>query len=509
MSSTFTTDREMSPQLRGLVAPGNFIDGRWIDDSDAQIDVLDPYTEGVLAQIPQASTSDVQAAVAAAREAFDHGPWPRLSPRERSAIMARLAERVAAHGEALTELGVFEIGSPIVLSRALHAGGPIQFLEYWADMALKGPHGRFEEGLPMIDNGATVSASMLFQEPVGVVASVVAYNYPLMLIAFKVAGALAAGCTTVLMPSPRAPLSSIAFTRIAEEVGIPPGVVNLVVGGADAAQALTESPGVDMVSFTGSVAVGRKVMAQAANGLKRVVLELGGKSPNIVLPGADVDSTVAPSILRFTRNSGQGCGATTRVLLPRENLDQFTEAAGRFMDGLVVGDPWSEDTDVGPLIRGEQVRSVQGYVDRALESGAEAVAQGPSVPDRGFFFTPMLFGGVDNDSELCQEELFGPVGAVVPYDSVQDAVAMANASRYGLNATVWGPTDQAMRVARQLRSGTVALNGGGPERPDAPWSGYGESSVGAERGEAGFAEFFQVKHVHWPLAGTSKPPGVR
>jgi aldehyde dehydrogenase (NAD+)/betaine-aldehyde dehydrogenase len=376
-------------------------------------------------------------------------------------------------------------------------------------MALKGPHGRYQEGLPLID-GPTVSASVLFQEPVGVVASVIAYNYPLMLIAFKVAGALAAGCTTVLMPSPRAPLSSIAFTRICEEVGIPEGVVNLVIGGADAGQALTESPDVDMVSFTGSVAVGRKVMAQAANGLKRVVLEMGGKSPNIVLPGADVEATVAPSILRFTRNSGQGCGATTRVLVSRADAEQWNEAAQRFMGSLAVGDPWQEETDVGPLIRRDQVDSVQGYVDRAREAGADLVAQAEgSLPERGFYFRPALFGGVDNDAEICQEELFGPVGVVLPYDTVDEAVEIANATRYGLNATVWGPTDEAMRVARRLRSGTVALNGGGPERPDAPWSGFGESSIGAERGEAGFAEFFQVKHVHWPLAGTGKPPGVR
>jgi aldehyde dehydrogenase (NAD+)/betaine-aldehyde dehydrogenase len=507
--STSITGREMSPTLRDLVAPGIFIGGRWRDDGDAELAVIDPATEDVLVNVPQVGPAAVQAAVAAAREAFDNGPWPRMSPRERSAIMARLAERVAAHAEPLAELGVFEIGSPITLSRALHAGGPIQFLEYWADMALKGPHGRYQEGLPLID-GPTVSASMLFQEPIGVVASVIAYNYPLMLIAFKVAGALAAGCTTVVMPSPRAPLSSIAFTRICEEVGIPEGVVNLVIGGPDAGRALTECPGVDMVSFTGSVAVGRKVMAQAANGLKRVVLEMGGKSPNIVLPGADVDATVAPSILRFTRNSGQGCGATTRVLVARDDADQWNEAAQGFMQSLAVGDPWQEETDVGPLIRGEQVHSVQGYVDRALDAGAEVVAQTPgSLPARGFYFRPALFGGVDNEAEICQEELFGPVGVVLPYATVDEAVDIANATRYGLNATVWGPTDEAMRVARRLRSGTVALNGGGPERPDAPWSGFGESSVGVERGEAGFAEFFQVKHVHWPLAGTGKPPGVR
>jgi aldehyde dehydrogenase (NAD+) len=507
--STASPPREMSRQLRDLVKPGHYIDGVWNENGDGQLDVLDPATESVIAQLPLGRPADIEAAVAAARVAFDNGPWPRMSPRERSAILARLAERVGDQVEILAELGTFEIGSPISLSRALHAGAPVQFLEYWSDMALKGPHGRFSEGLP-IQDGPLLAANHLFQEPVGVVASVIAYNYPLMLIGFKVAAALAAGCTVVLMPSPRAPLSSVAFTRICEEVGIPAGVVNLVVGGADAGRTLTEHPDVDMVSFTGSVNVGRQVMVQAARGLKRVVLELGGKSPNIVLPGADISQTVGPSILRFTRNSGQGCGATTRVLLPRADVDQFTEEAQAFMQGLKVGDPWDEDTDVGPLIRREQVESVQGFVDRALDGGATTVAQSTeTTTDRGFFFTPMLIGDVTNDSELCQEELFGPVGAIVPYDSVEDAIRLANQSRYGLNATVWGPTDDAMRVAMRLRSGTVALNGGGPERPDAPWSGYGESSVGAERGEAGFAEFFQVKHVHWPLAGVGKPPGSR
>ena len=298
------------------------------------------------------------------------------------------------------------------------------------------------------------------------VATVIAYNYPLMLISFKVAAALAAGCTAVLMPSPRAPLSSLAFTRIAEEAGIPPGVVNLVVGGADAGQALTEHPDVDMVSFTGSVKVGRQVMVQAAHGLKRVVLELGGKSPNIVLPGADVSETVAPSILRFTRNSGQGCGATTRVLMPRADLDQFNEEAGSFMQGLKVGDPWDEDTDVGPLIRSEQVEFVQGYVDRALDAGATTVAQSAErATDKGFFFTPMLVGGVSNDSEICQEELFGPVGAVVPYDSVDEAIALANADPLRAQRHRLGPDRRGDARGMRLRSGTVALNGGGPSGP--------------------------------------------
>jgi aldehyde dehydrogenase (NAD+)/betaine-aldehyde dehydrogenase len=344
-----------------------------------------------------------------------------------------------------------------------------------------------------------------------VVAAITAYNYPLLLTSYKVAGGLAAGCTAVLMPSPRAALHGIAFMRMCQEAGIPDGAVNLVIGEAAGGRQLCEHDGVDMVSFTGSREIGSVVMQQAARGVKKTVLELGGKSPNILLPGTDVDSVIQPSVLRFCRNAGQGCGATTRTLVPREEYDHYVAATRRFMSTIRVGDPFDEATDVGPLIRGEQRERVEGFVQRAIDGGAVVEAGGgrPDGLERGFYMNPALVGNVDNGMEICREELFGPVGALLPYDSVDDAVRIANDSIYGLNANIWGPPDQAIAVARKLRTGTVTVNGGGGDRPDAPWGGFRQSGVGAERGEDGFAEFFQTKHIQWPLGAVGKPAGVR
>jgi aldehyde dehydrogenase (NAD+) len=499
----------LSPSVRELIEPYGWVaGGEWHTSSDRSIPAIDPSTEEIYGEVPACSPQDVEVAVAAARRAFEDGPWSRSTPRERHRMLTRLAERLDAHREDLAEIGVLEVGSPITLSRGLHAGASIAFFEYWADMALRGPHGHWEQGLSLTQNPA--SASVLIHEPLGVVAAISAYNFPLMTASFKVGGALAAGCSVVLLPSPRTPLSAIAFLRIVEEADIPPGVVNLVIGEAEVGAALTQSGGVDLVSFTGSAKVGRQIVRQSADGLKKVVLELGGKSPNILLPGADLQAAVKPSILRYTRNTGQGCGCTTRILVQRADYDRFVELATHEIDALKVGDPWDAGTDMGPLIRGEQRDSVEGYVERAVADGARILAGGgrPDI-NQGFYYNPTLIGDVTNNQEICQEELFGPVGVVLPYDTVDEAVAIANQTKYGLNASVWGPTDEAMAVARRIRSGTVALNGGGPERPEAPWGGFGDSGVGHERGEAGFMEFLQVKHVQWPLASAGQPPGTR
>ncbi len=503
------TKSRMSDGVKNLVAePAGYADGRRLGEGGTYLDAIDPTTEQVLAKVPTTTVRQVDDAVAAARRAFDEGPWPRMRPRDRAAAINRLVDRLRAHRDDLVELGMLEVGSPRMLSEAMHADLPINFWEWFADAAVRGPRGGWENGIGLHDS-PVLSTSILFHDPIGVVAAIAAYNTPQLITAFKVGGALAAGCTTVLMPSPRTPLAAVAFARIVEEADLPPGVVNVVVGEAEVGRALTENPAVDLISFTGSVAVGRQVMRQAADGLKKVVLELGGKSPNILLPGADVETAAAPSILRFTRNSGQACGATTRTFVPRGDYERFVAAAGEFMDSVVVGDPFEPSTVLGPLIRRSQVDSVRGYVERALERGAEIVAGGKPVDaETGFFMSPALVGNVDNNDEICQEELFGPVGAVMPYDTVDEAVAMANGTRYGLNANIWGPADDAMRVARRLRTGTATINGGGGDRPDAPWGGVGESGVGFDKGEAGFAEFFTVQHVQWPLAGVGRASGL-
>jgi aldehyde dehydrogenase (NAD+)/betaine-aldehyde dehydrogenase len=497
MSATGT---RCSENVRELLRGGASVAaGRRLDGDGRSFDVIDPTSEQVLATLPSASGADVGAAVSAARRAFASGPWPEFTPRERSQAIQRLVDRIAARSEEFAEIGALDVGTPITLSRGLHAAAPVGFLQWFADAALRGPRGGYEHSLGQ-NHVITPTTSSLFYEPVGVVAAIAAYNFPLLITAFKVGGALAAGCTVVLMPSPRAPLAAIAFMRAVEEAEIPPGVVNLVLGEKETGTALSEHPDVDMVSFTGSVDVGREVMVQAAGGLKKVVLELGGKSPNIFLPGADIEAGVPPSVLRFTRNTGQGCGATTRTLVHRDDLDRFVTAARAFIDTLSVGDPLQASTDLGPLIAREHRDRVAAYVERAVDGGGTIVAGGGEPPTAtGFFINPAIVGGVAPSAEICQEELFGPIGVVLPYDTVGEAIEIANNTRFGLNANVWGLPAEAMMVARKLKSGTVTINGGGADRPDAPWGGYGHSGIGYDRGEEGFREFFQVKHIQWPI----------
>lgn len=496
----------LSPRARGLFANlDELVREGWLRASgETAIDLVDPSLGEVVGTVPASTTGDVEQAVKAARRAFDSGVWSGLSARERSAGIRRLVEVLNSYRDEFAQIGTLEVGSPIALSRGLHAGGPILFFDWFADAALRGPMGGYEESLPLSEQ-PVMAASTIFREPIGVVAAITAYNFPLLITAFKVGGALAAGCTAVLMPSARTPLAAIAFVRCVREAGLPVGVVSVVLGETEVGTALTLADGVDLVTFTGSVTVGRKVMEQAARGLKRVVLELGGKSPNVLLPGADVDAAVRPSILRYTRNSGQGCGATTRTLVPREAYERYAAAAADVIKNLVVGDPWEETTDLGPLIRADHRDRVEAYVARALGQGAVMAAGGgrPDI-DYGFYLNPALVGGVTNDAEICQEELFGPVGVLLPYDSVDEALAIANGTRYGLNANVWGPTDQAMRFARRLKAGTVTINGGGADRPDAPWPGAGDSGVGVDRGMEGFREFFHLRHVQYPLAAVGR-----
>jgi aldehyde dehydrogenase (NAD+) len=481
------------------VSTSCFIDGGWVDGEGEDLEVISPVDESTLATVQTATRAQLQAAVSAARAAFDHGPWATTSPADRSRLLHRLCDLFEARQEAFISDIISETGSPISLTRFGQVGSALECLRWFADAAKNGPTGGYERGLALHHQPFT-TASLLRHEPAGVVGSITAYNYPLVLLARKLGGVLASGCTTVLMPSPRTPLATLRFFEMLEEVGYPPGVANYVVGGKDVAQALTLDPRVDMITFTGSVAVGREVMRQAAGTTKRVVLELGGKSPTIILDGADVAAAVGPSVIRFTLHAGQGCGCTTRTLVAREHLEEYSERAQQFVAGLQVGDPWQEQTNLGPLIRPEHRASVEGYVERALSDGATVFAGGgrPDI-ERGFYMNPTYVTGVDNDAEISQNELFGPVGILMPFDTVSEAVEIANSSRYGLYASVWGRTSEAMDVARRLSSGTVALNGGGTLRPDIPWGGYRDSGNGREAGEDGFREFFEVKHIQWPL----------
>ena len=480
---------------------GTFIDGRWVESDGEVTQARDPATDQPLRAVTTTSQPDVHRAIAAARRQFDGGAWRALSPRDRCRRMLRLVEVMESHREALADLGTLEIGTPRAQSDALHAGAPIAFFEWWAQAALRGPDGGWEQGLG-IQRQPVSAMSTLYREPLGVVAAITAYNFPLLISAFKVGGALAAGCSVVLMPSPSALLSGIALIRMIEEADFPPGTVNLVVGGPAVGETLTLSAGVDMVTFTGSVAVGKAVMAQSASTVKKVVLELGGKSPNILLPGASLEEAVRPSILRYCRNAGQACGATTRTFVHRKDYGEFAERARKVTDALVVGDPWDPATEIGPLISRQARDSVHGYLDRALAGRAVQLAgQGRRPDEAGHFVNPALIGNVTNDDEICQNEIFGPVGALIPYDDLDNAIAMANATRYGLNANVWGDPDKAIAVGRRLKAGTVTINGGGgAEYPEAPWPSSGESGVGVDRGMEGFREFFALRHIVCPTS---------
>jgi aldehyde dehydrogenase (NAD+)/betaine-aldehyde dehydrogenase len=436
----------------------------------------------------------------AARRSFDDdddGGWRRRPPAERADVLRRLADLLEEHHEELAQLVTAEVGSPISLARTLQTATPVVNFRWAADRAVAGPRGGYREELPPL-GGPVPAHSVLLREPVGVVTAITPYNYPINMIAWKVGPALAAGCSVVLLPSPRGTLCSLAFVRLAEEAGVPPGVLNLVTGGPDVGRLVSSHPDVDMVTFTGSNAVGEAVMTAAAPTNKKVVLELGGKSPTVVLPGADLDVAVGPSMLRFCRNAGQGCGATTRIVVHRDDVDAFVTKAVAFLEERVpTGDPTDEATEVGPLITAEHRERVEGYLSRAVAAGARVLTGGTRPDGPGFHLLPTLVAGVSPDDEICQDELFAPVAVVLVYDTVEEAVAIANNSRYGLNALVWGDHELAMAVAGRLESGTVAINGGGGGRPDVPWVGAKQSGTGMEMGEDGFAEFFTVKHLQW------------
>ena len=501
MTTTPQIERSMGAAARALVdGPTNFIDGRWEEGlGTTSLTSLNPTTTEVIRELPTATLDQTERAILAARRAFDEGPWSTVTPRERSDLLLELADVMERHAEELLEVVVTEVGCPVRLTRAMQVGMPIANVRWAADMALKGPQGGYEEALAPNWN-VPASSSLLQRVPVGVIAGITGYNFPINSVIWKLAPGLAAGCTLVFKPSPRTPLSTMALVKLVEQVGLPPGVVNFVVGDNDSGELLTDHEAVDMVMFTGSLAVGRKIMQTSARTTKRIILELGGKSATILLPGADIPALTEPSIMRWARNSGQGCGSTTRTLVPQDAYDEYAESAGRYVDNLKIGSPWLEETDLGPLIRPEQRDFVEGHLGRALDRGATLIAGGGRPEGyEGYFMNAALVGGIDNSDEIAREELFGPVGALLPYDTVEDALAIAQDSPYGLHAAVYGKPDEAYAVAKRIRAGAVSINGGGYMRPEGPWGGFKMSGMGREMGDDGFREFFQVKHLQWPI----------
>ena len=477
----------------------HYVDGRFAASDGPEIAVVNPANEQTLALIRSVSAEDLDQAVRAARSAFA-GPWSSTTADRRADLLHDLCDRLTAMESELVDDVIAETGSTVGLAQGLQVRGAIDTLRWFADAARRGPVGGYEYELPPAGDPARRSTSRILQVPAGVVAAITAYNYPLLLLARKLGAILASGCTCVVLPSPRAPLSTWRLFGALHEVGLADGVANLVIGDGEIGRRLSSHPGIDVVSFTGSVAVGRRVMKQAADTTKKVLLELGGKSPSIILPDADLPAAVAGTIARFTTAAGQGCGCTTRVFVPERDFASFTDLARETIGRMRVGDPTDPEVDMGPLITAEHRHSVESYVWRALADGGRLLAGG-GRPDheRGFFLNPAVVDQVTNDSEIATHELFGPVAVAIPYRDTATAITLANSSAFGLNAAIWGPLDDCLDLAPRLRSGTVVVNGGAGTRADAPWGGFGDSGLGREGGEAGLAEFFEPKHVQWAL----------
>jgi aldehyde dehydrogenase (NAD+) len=458
-----------------------YIGGAWVAPTSTEtIAVENPATEETLGHVPAGAAEDVDRAVAAARAAFDG--WAATPMSERGAALDRLHTALAARAGDIARTVGLELGAPLKVAKAVQAGLPLTVLRGYADTAAK----------PADDE--TVGNSLVVREPVGVVGAITPWNYPLHQIVAKVAAALAAGCTVVLKPSELTPLVAYLLFDAADEAGLPPGVLNLVPGtGPVVGAAIAGHQGVDMVSFTGSTATGRAVAHAAADRIARVALELGGKSANVVLDDADLNRAVKVGVGNAFLNSGQTCTAWTRMLVHRDLYDEAVSLAATAAAGYRTGDPFDEATRIGPLVSAAQRDRVRGFIERA---GARLVAGGldAAVPDRGYFVAPTVFADVDPDSELAQEEIFGPVLSIIPFTDDDDAVRIANHSRYGLAGGVWGSEDRALAVARRMRTGAVDVNGGA-FNPVAPFGGYKQSGIGRELGSYGLAEFQQVKAI--------------
>ena len=478
-----------------------YIDGRHADGtSDARIVVRNPATEETVAEVPDSSLGDVRRAVEAARRAFDEGPWPRLRPAERGAVLLRMAEELERRLPELVAVNMAEAGSVRGLAETLQTRVPVAHLRDMAERVI--PAFAWERPMdPTIAPGAGIFQGVLRREAFGVCALISAYNFPFFLSMMKVVPALAAGCTVVLKPAPQTPLDSLLLGDFADAAGLPPGVLNIVTGDVEAGRELTTHPMVDLVSFTGSDAVGRTVYAQAAASMKKVVLELGGKSANIVRADGDLDGAVRSAFSGMTTHAGQGCSLLTRTLVHESVHDEFVDRLSAVLAGVRVGDPADAATTMGPLISAAQRDKVEKLIRVGEEEGARIVCGGkrPAGLDRGYFVEPTLFAAVDNAMTVARTEFFGPVGVVIPFRTDEEAVHIANDSPYGLGGAVWSAdTVAAYDLATRLRTGGVTINGGSAGvSPRSAFGGYKQSGLGREWGEFGLDEYLQTKTVSW------------
>ncbi|MCY0925225.1 aldehyde dehydrogenase family protein [Streptomyces sp. H27-H1] len=465
---------------------GMYIGGEWRAAlGHGRIEVLNPADERPIASVPDGTAQDVDAAVRAARLAFP--AWAATAPAERAALIGALRDVLVARKGEMAETITAELGSPLGFSEMVHVGAPIAVASSFAEL---GASYAFEE---------RIGNSTVLLEPVGVVGAITPWNYPLHQIVAKVAPALAAGCTLVLKPAEDTPLTAQLFAEAVHEAGIPAGVFNLVTGtGLVAGQALAAHEGVDLVSFTGSTAVGKQIGATAGAAVKRVALELGGKSANVILPGADLAKAVAAGVGHVMNNAGQSCNALTRMLVHRDDYEEAVLLAAAAAAKYASGDPLDPATRLGPVVSAKQRDRVRGFITKGVEEGARLVAGGPEAPhEQGYFIAPTVFADVTPDMTIAQEEIFGPVLSILPYDDQDEALAIANGTDYGLGGAVWAADEQtAVAFARRMDTGQVDINGG-RFNPLAPFGGYKKSGVGRELGPHGLAEYLQTKSLQF------------
>ena len=469
----------------------NYVNGQWVASASGEtFPVFDPSTEEVIARVAAASNADVDAAVKAARAAFDSGPWGQTTAQDRGRILSKLAEKIRQNTALLADIESRNTGKPIVEAEYDMADVATCF-EYYGGLATK--------ILGHVNPVPANALSLTLREPVGVAAQIIPWNYPLLMAAWKLAPALAAGCTCVLKLAEQTPLTALEFANWFEEAGLPPGVVNIINGfGETAGAALVAHPGVDKVAFTGSGAVGKTIVKSAADTLKRVTLELGGKSPNIFFAEADWEAAVDGALFGVFINQGEVCSAGSRILVEKKIYPKFVESMTEKAKRIRLGPPLDRKTKMGPLISKEQYDRVSSYLEIGKKEAKVAIGGGrPKQFDKGYYLEPTIFYDVENSARIAREEIFGPVASVIPFDGEADAIRIANDTPYGLAAAVWTrDIYKAFRVVKSLRAGIVWVNHMQPTYVEAPWGGYKQSGFGRELGPWGIEEYLETKQVY-------------